>query len=537
MGVPEPTHCPDCRAQRRIAFRNERNLYPATCGLCKKSIVSIFSPDKPYTVYCYDCWYSDKWNPLQYGREFDFSRPFFEQFAELQKAVPHLYAFAVNNQNSIYTNGSQGNKDCYLLFVSDHNENTHYSYSVYDCKDVFDSINCKKCQMSYELSGCSDCYQCFYSIDCHNCNDVYFSVDLSGCSNCFGCWNLRKKEYCWFNEQLTREEYEKRLAEIDLGSHVKVQEFLDKRRDILPKVVYRYYHGINNQGSLGDYLQQTKNAKMCFESNNIEDCAYVTHGNHAKNCYDGYVVVDNCELAYEAIGSMTLYNVRSAIAFYGGSDASYCAFMKSCENVFGCVGLRQAKYCILNKQYTKEEYEALLPRIVQHMKQGGEWGEFFPVAISPFAYNETAAFEYYPVEKEEVLRRGWKWKDDIGGTVGKETLSAADMPENIRDASDDVVREVLACASCQRNFKITKQELDFYRLHTLPLPRKCFNCRHLDRLTMRNPRQLWQRSCMCAVAGHTEHAGAVCTRQFATSYGPERPETVWCEECYRREIA
>jgi hypothetical protein len=29
--IPSPTLCPDCRQQRRLSFRNERNLYRRKC--------------------------------------------------------------------------------------------------------------------------------------------------------------------------------------------------------------------------------------------------------------------------------------------------------------------------------------------------------------------------------------------------------------------------------------------------------------------------------------------------------------------------
>ncbi|MFH1781532.1 MAG: zinc-ribbon domain containing protein, partial [Patescibacteria group bacterium] len=78
MKVPAPTFCPDCRNQRRLVWRNELSLYPDECDLCKKKIISQYSPDKPYKVYCGDCWYSDKWNPLDYAQDYDFNKPFFE---------------------------------------------------------------------------------------------------------------------------------------------------------------------------------------------------------------------------------------------------------------------------------------------------------------------------------------------------------------------------------------------------------------------------------------------------------------------------
>ncbi len=64
--IPAPTLCPDCRQQRRLSFRNERKLYKRKCDATGKDIISIYSPDKPYTVYHQDYWWSDKWDPLDY---------------------------------------------------------------------------------------------------------------------------------------------------------------------------------------------------------------------------------------------------------------------------------------------------------------------------------------------------------------------------------------------------------------------------------------------------------------------------------------
>src|SRR4029079_18915761 len=80
LEVPEPKLCPDCRQQRRLAFRNERRLYHRDCDLCHKTFISIYSPDKTFPVYCPACWWGDQWNALSYGLDFDFSRPFFEQW-------------------------------------------------------------------------------------------------------------------------------------------------------------------------------------------------------------------------------------------------------------------------------------------------------------------------------------------------------------------------------------------------------------------------------------------------------------------------
>jgi Zn ribbon nucleic-acid-binding protein len=58
--------CPECRQQRRLSFRNERNLYKRDCDATGKSIISIYSPDKPYKVYNQDFWWSDNWDAMDY---------------------------------------------------------------------------------------------------------------------------------------------------------------------------------------------------------------------------------------------------------------------------------------------------------------------------------------------------------------------------------------------------------------------------------------------------------------------------------------
>src|SRR3989344_7841146 len=74
MQAPPPTFCPMCRFQRRLMFRNERALYKDKCDLCGKDMISVFSPEKPFKVYCSPCWWSDNWDPAR--RTINFERFF-----------------------------------------------------------------------------------------------------------------------------------------------------------------------------------------------------------------------------------------------------------------------------------------------------------------------------------------------------------------------------------------------------------------------------------------------------------------------------
>ena len=114
LEVPAPTHCPDCRRQRRLAFRNESFLKKRQCDLCEKVIISMYGEEVSFPVYCSDCWWSDRWDPLDYGAEFDFSRPFFEQFQSLMARVPKAALLTMSNENCDYSNYLGFSKSTYM---------------------------------------------------------------------------------------------------------------------------------------------------------------------------------------------------------------------------------------------------------------------------------------------------------------------------------------------------------------------------------------------------------------------------------------
>jgi hypothetical protein len=212
--------------------------------------------------------------------------------------------------------------------------------------------------------------------------------------------------------------------------------------------------------------------------------------------------------------------------------------------------VQKKQYCIFNKQYTKEEYEALVSKIIQHMnempyvdKRGRiyRYGEFFPSELALFAYNESLAFSDFPLTKEQAIAEGYTWQESEEKDY-KITLEPEAIPDNIKDVTDDIIKESVGCAhrgkcscKCTTAFKITKQELDFYRTNDLPIPRLCHNCRHVRRSKNQRPLKLWHRRCMCDKQ-HTQHSGR-CPNEFETSYAPDRPEIVYCESCYNNEVA
>ena len=527
--VPEPTFCFDCRLQRRMAFYNRRKLYKRKCDLTGKSIVSVFSPDKPFKAYNVRDWYSDKWDPMEYGRDFDFNRPFFEQFKELMVDVPQVaLAILGDNVNSDFTNDNYKLKDCYLVFDGEQAESCYFGETFAVIKSSIDFLFLFQSELCYECTVCRNCYNLKYSRFCKSCSDSWFLRDCIGCKHCFGCANLHQKEYHIFNESKTKEEYEKFVTEFQSGNHAVIEEMKKKVEAFFATQPVKATHGVQNINVLGDNLNNCKNTYYCFDSDNLHDCRYCTDCvMGAKDCMDVHVWGDKMEQCYNS--SLTGANSRRVLAGYyvahGCSDITYCVWCtRNCKNLFGCVGLRHKENCILNKQYEKEEYENLKARIIEHMQKTGEWGEYFPPEISAFGYNETEAQERFPLKKDEVLKKGWQWCDFEPEIIAERTIPADRLPDDIKDIPDDVLNWAIVCEISAKPFKIIPQELKFYRQHGLPLPHRHPDQRHGDRMKLKNPYRLWKRKC------------DKCKTDIQTTYSPDRPETVYCEACYLKTV-
>lgn len=562
MSVPPPTFCPQCRLQRRFMFYNERGLYKRECDLCGKGIITMYAPEKKLTVYCNSCWWSDKWDPLEYGQEYDSSRSFFEQFKELAEKTPQMplevnYPTLVNSE---YINHASTAKNCYLIYTADECENVLYSEVLAHDKDSMDVTMCGGLELCYQLINSGPGFRMFYSEDCENCQEVYFSKDLSGCNNCFGCVGLRKKSYCIFNEQYTKEEYQRKLKEFGVDSYKNVEALRQQALAFWKKYPHKFAHTLRNLNVTGDYIYSSKNAKdMYVVHEGAEDCRYcgILTMPPAKDCYDYNIWGNGAQRVYECIivGEAADTIKFSYQAWSSVRNIEYSFFAVSSSNLFGCANTRNKQYCILNKQYTKEEYEKLREKIIQDMsdrpytdKAGKvyKYGEFFPPETSLSSYNESYANDFFPLTKEEAEVKGFSWYTPQPNPH-QPTIAAAEIPDSINDVQDSIIKEIIECTGCEKPFRIVTAELSLLRRFGLPAPRKCPNCRYKERFSRLNPPQLYRRSCQCL--GSRSENGAYsntsmhshdsdrCPNEFETAYSPEREEIVYCEQCYQAEVA
>jgi hypothetical protein len=288
------------------------------------------------------------------------------------------------------------------------------------------------------------------------------------------------------------------------------------------EAIHRFAIIDQSENCTGDYIVQSKNTLDSYYAMKCEDSRFLYDSYDHKNSYDSYESALECELQYESYGCNFGKNLKFCHISHESHDMCYTDYCFNSHDLFGCNALKRKAYCILNKQYTQEEYFDLLPRIFKHVQETGEWGEAFPMEYAPFAYNESVVNEFYPLNEAQIKKEGLAWKepDAVHHHAGGKIL----IPDDVKDVQENILEQVLGCENCGRDYKLIRQEFDFYKKHNVPVPRFCFECRHQQRLYYRNPRKLWDRVC------------AKCSAAIRTSYAPDRPEKVYCESCYLKEV-
>ncbi len=537
--VPAPTWCPECRLIRRIACINGFSLFYRNCDKCGKRTLSMYPPSQKITVYCQPCWWADDWDGTEHGMDYDPSKHFFEQVKELQDKTPHvaLETTYLTLKDCEYCNAIAYSKNCILAGWADYCENVCYSAFLNGIKDSTDCLRMQDSELCYESIGQNKSYRVFYSQECDACTDVWFSRNCYSSTNCVGCVNLRGASYRIFNEQYTKENYFKKLAEYRLDTRDGIETLKKEAEKFWKEHPYRAYSGNTlNVDVTGEYVYESKNAHDTYLSMAVEDSRYVQFATvpSTKGCYDYSGWGNNVTSLYEVanIGDNGSNSKCSYYCFPDILDTEYSMWCVSSKQNFGCVNLKRKQYAILNKVYDKETYEKLKAEIIEGMKarpfvdpqgQTYTYGDFFPPLFSQFAYNTSNAAKFFPKTKEEVVAAGYSYYDDEEQQI-QETLLGADIPQSLPETPDSIVNEVIACTTCPKRYKILPLEFDLLRKMNLPLPVRCPRCRDKTRFEKINLPRLYDRTCN------------QCNKEVKTAFAPDRPEIIFCEKCYQQEM-
>jgi len=514
----------------------------------------MYHPSTPFPNWCVKCHLGDGWDALDYGKDYDFSRNFFEQFKDLKYSIPHraLDQNERNGEGCEYSNLCYTSVDSYLSYNVVTSEHIKYSKHVLKYnKNCLDSLIIKENDRGYELIQSNKNYNSTFLIECDQCIDSHFLFDCLNCINCCMSSNLRNKSNVFRNIQLTRDEYKKAIIDLKTETYAGQVQAKNEFLQMTKKSIHKYANIKNSVDIIGDFIENSKNVYYSYGIINSENVKHAFFGaNTIKDSYDT-IFAGKIEECYEfTIGGGGASKVILSLSCEGACrEIYYCDNCRSCSDCFGCIGLKKKQYCILNKQYTKDEYFDLFEKIklkmnsMPYIDRNGckyTFGEFFPFEISPFAYNETVAFEENPLSKDESLTLGYKWKDREQ-KLYTSTMKSFELPESINDILDTICDEIIECPNmgdtqmqCTFAYKILPDELLFYRQMNLPIPRYCPNCRYHNRLIWKNPFHFYKRKCMCKILNHNHNGD--CMNEFETLYAPEKPEMIYCKDCYQKEV-
>jgi len=539
MKVPSPTFCPHCRMIRRMLFGNLSSFYKKKCDSCGEMTIGLYHPNNQSKMYCNLCWWKDNWDGTEYGMDYDPTIPFFEQLIELRNksifvALESLYPSLVNTK---YTNNASYQKDCYMTIYADYDEHCACTMLTFKNKDCLDCYRSRESELCYECVGIYKSYGCMWSEELDSCVNCLFCQSCYGCTNCIGCVNLRNKSYYIFNKKYSKEEYERLIKNYNLNTYDGQQKLKIQSEEFWIKMPKRSYHGNSlNINVTGEYVYESKNTKDSFLVSGAEDCRFSQYLSikGAKDCYDYTGWGSESSLLYECyiVGEGAYNNKFSSECWPNAQNIEYSYYCVQGKDCFGCVNLKRKQYCILNKQYTKDEYFILKEKIITDMKLNPwinkfghiySYGEFLPPEISPYGYNETMAHEYDILTKSEAESLGYLWFEPVDN-VYEITIRGESLPKKFKETPKNITNEIIKCSTCDKVYNISNIELELLVRFDQPVSHSCPRCRHIRRFNRTNKPELHNRNCM------------KCGIDINTPYSKNRPEIVYCEKCYQQEF-
>lgn len=523
VGIELPTICFLCGIKIHLSFWLFGKFRKGKSDLSGESLITVLPEKNRYPIYTLHEWHSDKWDAMNYGQDYNSGCSFFEQLQELQEKVPHPHQIGIKNTNCDWCDDVWNCKNSYLSRSMVDCEDLYYSYRNIGVKNSIDVAVCFNSEKCFDCVYCEHSYRIFYAIRSRDCIDSYFLYDCRNCQSCFMCWNLRGKSFCIGNKQYSRDEYLEKLKSFNIDSYQVIQNLKKQFQTIIQEeVVHRENFNLKTYNSDGNQLLNTKNCHNCNTISDGEDCYNCIRAGWLKSTIDTTGSL-RAELSGNNNGCYDDYLLK----YSNWSSARYSEYLDmciECESCFGCVGLKKKKYCILNKQYNKEEYEELKEEIIFDMKKRGEYGKFLPYSMSAGPFNFSNAFIYFPeTKKEDILKLGGYWEDVDESHI--EGMPTSELSDSINDVSDSIITQALICPETGWRFNIAKNELIFYKQNNIPLPRYHFDVRIKNQLKYTTILRSYPYKCF------------YCKKDINAYYPPEWGyQKIACEECYKQNI-
>ena len=297
---------------------------------------------------------------------------FLQKYEDLKKSIPIAAVRKFGSEDCDYCDYTHHSKECYGCNLVIGSQNVLYATNS-NGKFLADCDNCIFSELCYECLESNRCFDSIYLFNCNLCRTCSFCYECVSCNNCFGCVNLTHKDYCLWNKQLTKEEYETQIALLKKENPVVLLEKFNKLLKQSPVPANHQY--MNENCPYGDYINNCKNIYWGFNSYYCEDGGYLYLTGTAVDCWDislcgpgtTDITVKGVQHCYEISGGSDLYHCAFSVYTNKSTDCYYCNDCSNCTDCFGCVSIFNKQYCILNNQFTKEKYFELVGQIKKEL--------------------------------------------------------------------------------------------------------------------------------------------------------------------------
>jgi hypothetical protein len=384
-----------------------------------------------------------------------------------------------------------------------------YSFQCKNVNNVLNSVFVQQNSINiYQSIWVLNSHNVFYSQHIRNSSDIFFSSELNWCSHCILCIGFSNISYCINNKQYTKEEYENEKLKILWNKW----EFEKLYNDV------KSNNWWNSEliSQFNNYCENVEDAFYSSGVNNGKKIIFVWDSGDCKNCYDvfsaGMNAYDFYAVAWAGYNSSNAYCCAEVTIWCHNVFYSY--FLENCSFCLFCSGLIWQSYCILNKQYTKEERYTKVDEIFWQMHEDWTLWDFFPATMNPFYFNDTAAYLIDPTFTKEEVTAAWylrrdepikvdipewalvvktseldrfEWRKPVIASEAKQSIDniseIASSPSHNSQAprndesnqqryiNPDILKYIIQDE--QGNiYRIVKMEYDFLMKHALPLPRK-----------------------------------------------------------------
>ncbi|EKD33417.1 MAG: hypothetical protein ACD_76C00034G0003 [uncultured bacterium] len=467
------------------------------------------------------------------GRAVDFKLSFFKQMRELQLAVPMLSDRNAQEPINSISKFSMGDVNSYFVMFTK-SRNTLFSGWSFDVENCSELFNTSFVTNSFNIADSHHIHNCRFVRLSSNCLNSMFLFDCRNCEFCFGATNKRNKKYLWLNEQLSKDEWERRYSKIDMRSRLRLDEMVLQFRQLVQDAIWPENFNEKAIDSIGEYLTNVTRVSWGYSClDGVHDVKNVNYGKG--DSYDsadcsGLVDSNNC---YYSVNSVRSSQIKYSYSCQDSQKLEYCMQCMNCEDCFGCIGLNRKKFCLLNKQYSEQDYWKLVDEIKCVMLSVGDYGEFLPLSMSTGYFPEAGArFVGAPktigVEKLGALDFDPNSEGAIGMELSqaKDIIQVSEVPDNINDIdSNEWVGKAVFDPDFKRRFSYLRPEIEFHKKMGIALSRKHFISRFQSMIEELNNGRLETDNC------------SNCENEIIVANSLSYPNrTIYCKPCYLQHI-